>query len=258
MKGQDVRLVLKLGGEPVSIASRVPDGSRTSAELVPVLFPVADAVVGAAVRAAEAEGRSVSCRAGCGACCRQPVPIAEVEAAHLARVVAALPDSRRAAVEQRFRDALTALDEAGLTDRLRALRELRDPDARQTLAVEYFQLGVACPFLEDESCSIHRDRPLACREYLVTSPADQCAEPSPDAIEMVDVPVKPSVALFRFRRGVAREGARSLVLTLLFDWLGRQRGAGEDTHEGGAWLESFVRSLASRSGRGEGSGPRSD
>jgi Fe-S-cluster containining protein len=34
-----------------------------------------------------------------------------------------------------------------------------------------------CPFLEDESCSIHPDRPLVCREYLVTSPAELCAGP---------------------------------------------------------------------------------
>jgi hypothetical protein len=35
--------------------------------------------------------------------------------------------------------------------------------------VRYFLQGVACPFLEAESCGIHPDRPLACREYLVTS-----------------------------------------------------------------------------------------
>jgi Fe-S-cluster containining protein len=254
VKGTDVRLAIKLGGERVSIETRVPDHPRPSAELVPSLYPVADAVVGAAVRAAGKAGGEVSCRAGCGACCRQPVPIAEVEAAHLARVVAALPPARRRAVEARFRDAVDRLDRAGLTDRLRQLRELRDPEARQSLAVEYFRLGVACPFLEDESCSIHPNRPLACREYLVTSPAERCAEPSPEAIEMVDVPVKPSIALFRFRRGVARDGARSLVLTLLFDWLARHPRAGEDVHEGATWLEAFVRSLTSGSARATGPG----
>jgi Fe-S-cluster containining protein len=44
---------------------------------------------------------------------------------------------------------------------------------------------VACPFLEDESCSIHPDRPIACREYLVTSPAENCARPSAETVRMV-------------------------------------------------------------------------
>ncbi len=46
-------------------------------------------------------------------------------------------------------------------------------------ARRYFHLGIACPFLEDESCSIHADRPISCREYLVTSPAVNCADPKP-------------------------------------------------------------------------------
>ncbi|HEY5241787.1 MAG TPA: YkgJ family cysteine cluster protein [Polyangiaceae bacterium] len=48
----------------------------------------------------------------------------------------------------------------------------------QTLTHEVIDAGVAevirgetvsCPFLEEESCSIHPDRPPICREYLVTS-----------------------------------------------------------------------------------------
>jgi hypothetical protein len=47
---------------------------------------------------------------------------------------------------------------------------------------------VTCPFLEDESCSIHVDRPIACREYLVTSPAVHCQDPSAETIERVEMP----------------------------------------------------------------------
>ena len=50
-------------------------------------------------------------------------------------------------------------------------------EERTELAYEYFKHGIACPFLEDESCSIHPDRPMACREYLVSSPAENCRAP---------------------------------------------------------------------------------
>ena len=45
-----------------------------------------------------------------------------------------------------------------------------------------------CPFLEEESCSIHPDRPLVCREYLVTSPAELCAGPTQEGVTPVAVP----------------------------------------------------------------------
>jgi hypothetical protein len=58
------------------------------------------------------------------------------------------------------------------------------------IGMEYFRLGIACPFLEDESCSIHADRPVACREYLVTSPAEHCSRPTPETVKAVRLPLK--------------------------------------------------------------------
>jgi hypothetical protein len=72
-----------------------------------------------------------------------------------------------------------------LLEKIRSL-----PDSQfDELGHLYFEPAIACPFLEDESCSIHPDRPLACREYLVSSPASACAHPSPESIERVDLPL---------------------------------------------------------------------
>ena len=48
-----------------------------------------------------ARGEAISCKAGCGACCRQLVPVSETEAHHLRDVVEAMPEPRRAAVTAR-------------------------------------------------------------------------------------------------------------------------------------------------------------
>jgi hypothetical protein len=50
-----------------------------------------------------------------------------------------------------------------------------DTEAFRFYSLAYFRTGVPCPFLEDESCSIYPDRPLVCREYVVTSPPALCA-----------------------------------------------------------------------------------
>jgi Fe-S-cluster containining protein len=115
-------------------------------------------------RVGTAEGRDVSCRKGCGACCRQPVPISPAEAFLLAELVASFPPAKRKRTEALFRKGLN-----------RVMTEMEDASPFDS-ASRYFRLGIACPFLVRESCSIHSVRPAVCREHLVVSPASHCAE----------------------------------------------------------------------------------
>jgi hypothetical protein len=98
----------------------------------------------------------------------------------------------------------------GLLDRL---NEPGDDGDRRALGLDYFRLGIACPFLEDEACSIHPDRPLSCREYLVTSPAPNCQVPSAETIDMVTLDSYPSRALLK---ADVTNGWTPLVLALWF------------------------------------------
>ena len=132
-----------------------------------------DLVMGRPVKTAEKSGKSISCKAGCGACCRQLVPITPTEAYNLRDLIESLPEPRRSDIRARFAEARRKLDEAGLLEKL--LHPETVGDELRAVGMEYFRLGIACPFLEAESCSIYPDRPIACREYLVTSPAEGAA-----------------------------------------------------------------------------------
>jgi hypothetical protein len=66
--------------------------------------------------------------------------------------------------------------------------------------LQYFNLVIPCPFLEDNSCSIYAERPLRCREYLVTSPAINCNSPTKDTVELVDFPVLASQILSKLNQ----------------------------------------------------------
>ena len=85
-------------------------------------------------------------------------------------VVQAMPPERRETVLKRFDEIVTRLRSSGLLARFDSVEY--DPDNPDTFAQDYFKLQMPCPFLKEESCSIHKDRPLACREYNVTTPAD--------------------------------------------------------------------------------------
>jgi hypothetical protein len=77
---------------------------------------------------------------------------------------------------------------------------------------------VPCPFLVEESCSIYEHRPLSCREYLVSSPAEHCKRPSPETISMVPVPVKLSEILYCCGDGAGYDRTRWVPLVLALEW----------------------------------------
>ena len=152
----------------------VPDKPMRLAELAWNVMSFDERLIAMAVKNDLADGtRSISCTKGCGACCRQLVPLSPPEAWMIADVVRSMPKERRATVIDRF-----AAVHAALNDNPLGATEMRDAalDAMNETALRFFELGVPCPFLEDESCSIHPQRPSVCREYLVTSPASDCVQ----------------------------------------------------------------------------------
>jgi Fe-S-cluster containining protein len=231
-------IALNVGGRPLRVSLEVPNGATRVRTMLPVFRQVANAVVDVGVRQAEAQGERVSCRKGCGACCRQLVPITVAEAHALHELIETLPAGRRATILGRFAEARRVLDEAGL---LRRLHD-RPPDSARALGLEYFRLGIPCPFLEDEACSIHADRPIACREYLVTSPAEHCASPSAESVRMVRLSGSASRALSRLEGPDAR-GRSWVPLVLTPECAADQKEA--PAREGRVLLEEFFRHLTS-------------
>jgi Fe-S-cluster containining protein len=218
-------LRLTMGDLRIAHPITVPNAAIPAAEIVPALQGLVNAVVEAAER-----GKAISCRKGCGACCRQLVPVSRTEGERLLQLVEAMPAERRARLNARFAAAEAAIEAAGLKDRQgRSDREL---------STAYFALGVPCPFLEEESCSIHPDRPLVCREYLVTSPAELCAGPAQEGVTPVAVP-KVSMAA----RGLQDEKDDWFPLALLQAWA-RSRPRNTVRRAGPEWMQRFLKGLA--------------
>lgn len=218
-------LRLSVGDLRIAHPITVPSGPVPAADIVPALQGLVNAVVAAAE-----SGKSISCRKGCGACCRQLVPISRTEGERLLSTVAALPEERRTSLEGRFAAAEAALAAAGLKERKGR------PD--RELSTAYFALGIPCPFLEEESCSIHPDRPLVCREYLVTSPPELCAGPEQEGVTPVPVP-KVSVAA----RGLQDEREDWFPLALLMDWAKTRVKAGA-RRTGPEWIQRFLKGMS--------------
>ena len=176
---------MKILSKRISLQLTVSSGLAGARELLPIAHGLTQIASDIACSESEASGKPVSCKAGCGACCRQLIPISQPEAHQLRMLVGAMPDARRSEIERRFDDALSQLQQAGMLEPLRNA-ELWSRLNPVEYGDTYFRLGIPCPFLEDESCSIHEARPMTCRAFSVTSPAENCRNPGPDNI----VPVK--------------------------------------------------------------------
>jgi Fe-S-cluster containining protein len=187
-------VTLTIGNTPLNMQMTVPAKPVKPMRMLPILQAMTSSFVGMSVQAEETLGRKISCQKGCGACCSQPVPLAEMEAYPIAELVENMPEPRRSEIKQKFEDACAHFREIGWFDRLEEC-PTASPETQEKVVMEYFHEGVSCPFLEDQSCSIHQDRPLACREYLVTSPAENCSRPTAVGIKMVNLLVKTSETL---------------------------------------------------------------
>jgi Fe-S-cluster containining protein len=210
-------LELKIGGRDLAVRLPVPTGSTSLRGVLPALRVLMAGLTGVAVELAADEGRQVSCRAGCGACCRQLVPIAGDEAYQLAALIEALPLPRRSTILARFAAARAQLEAAGLWTGLARMAEITDSKSATALGLGYFAEHIACPFLEDEACSIHPERPLACREYLVSSDPANCADPGGAGV--VPIKLDRRLATAVARTGTGGSGPRYVALVALLDWV---------------------------------------
>lgn len=194
-------------------------GSERLVVLAFKMLPVSSEVAAMARRAAEKLGFEVACKERCGACCRQLVPLSPPEAAMVFEFVETMPEPQKSEVRKGFDLALGRLTERRFLDKL---KHLQDPfindEEHEAITNEYFHQQVPCPFLVNESCSIYEVRPSMCREYLVSSPAENCKSPSDRRISRVPVCVRLSEALARTWASMWNERVQVVPLVFALEW----------------------------------------
>jgi Fe-S-cluster containining protein len=166
--------------------------------------------------------------------------MSDLEARVLADLVEGMPEPRRSAVRARFAAIGQRMAGAGLPTPTGNAADLPQQQL-EALGQAYFELGIACPFLEDERCSIYDDRPLVCRKVAVTSPAGLCSNAGDDRIDYLRVPpLGTAVLLMTSDKNPPQPSA--VLLPFLLDWIeanrapGRRRGADQ-------WMQRFVQRL---------------
>ena len=231
---------LKTPAGQLTAPVEVPSGFIPVTAIVPLMRRLGEQAQTLEEQQAAAAGKTISCQKGCAACCRMLVPVSAPEAFALKDLVRSLPEPRRQTILNRLEEARVRLEQAGLLERLTEVaeteRQLSDEEMEPTNR-DYYALRMPCPFLEDEICTIHEDRPAACRELLVTSPAALCEDMTKNPVQTLPVPVRMSTALGMLWSEVAGGPTRLIPLPLAVEWADRHANENRTTWSAGELLE---------------------
>jgi Fe-S-cluster containining protein len=189
------------------------------AELARLVHAITNTVIDRCIETACAEERELSCRSGCSHCCKQLVPVSAPEAFLLADQVIALESGARDEVFARVDGVRARLDAAGISETLRDLtRDSADTDLG-ALGTRYFKLQTPCPFLQNDRCCVYEQRPVACRDFNVTSPSAWCAAPELHQIRKVETPRPMARPLAKMVAKLMGRPEELIPLSLAFEWV---------------------------------------
>jgi Fe-S-cluster containining protein len=239
----NVEFELQMGQQGVRVSLAVPAGPVPARRMLPLFMGLTNQVVDVAVAAITKQGEAVSCKPGCAACCRHLVPISWTEARQIRALVDAMPEPRRSEIRARFADAVARLEADGLLPEVRAFDAL--PEAQfLTVHPRYFALYIPCPFLEDESCSIYAQRPLVCREYLVTSAPEHCFDTSSPPVRRIPLPAFASLAVPKLEGTDPRDSRLALVLAL--EWTEAHAGDEQLLRPAVEWIDAMLKGMTGK------------
>ena len=213
----------------------VPTSFIPVSDVVPLMRSLGERALKLEEEKRQRAGQALSCCKGCAACCRMLVPVSPPEAFALKQNVEQLPAPQRDGIRRRFATIRNTLNEDGLLGRLVQLSETRtqlsDEDV-EPVNRAYYAKRLPCPFLEKEACSIYEFRPAACRELLVTSPAELCQDVAHNPIQALSVPFRIGTVLSLMWARITQGPARLIPLPVALDWAERHAKENRSSHTG--------------------------
>ena len=221
----------------------VPTGLIPITAIVPLTRRLGDEAAQLEVQQTLAAGQTISCRIGCAACCRMLVPLSAPEASALRAYVGQLPNDRRTPLLNRLSDRKDSLKREGLWDRLNDVAEANRlvPDEElDPINQSYYALRIPCPYLEDEMCSIYESRPAACRELLVTSPAELCQDMVQNPVSPLPVSMRIGSILGLAWGTLTSSPPRLIPLPMALEWAERHEEESRQTWPGSSLLDQIL------------------
>ncbi len=229
---------------PIKSNVTVDTGPMRLAELVPSAIELTNILMQRAEKKENDQGKTVSCKAGCGVCCRQMVPLSAPEAFFVFDILNSIRGEKKQLFVERFNKIAERLEAQHVIDLF--LSERFDDDKVYALAADYFSWQIPCPFLINESCAIHSFRPVACREYSVTSAPQFCSTPFAGKVNKIPMPLPLSMSLARLTADLTSLGIKLIPLSLAPLWVQKHKPINQQTWPGLELFKAFIEHIGAR------------
>lgn len=234
---------LDVPGGPVHFEVHVAQRPANLSDLVPLARMISARLSLATMNNLRRDGACVPCRKGCPACCTYMVPLSVPEAFRLWDDVSDLPADQRGSVYESCVAAAQKILEA-------VPQDLAGNEPTQTDSLHISRLGgwyaglrLPCPFLSDGLCTSYQDRPLACREHLVTGSAAPCRGEGPAEPSVVPLPVSVLECLGQLTAELEQSELEAVMLPLALPWAKENIERSRQTWPATAMVERFIEIL---------------
>jgi Fe-S-cluster containining protein len=205
--------------KPISFRIGIEKENAGLADIVPLAKTISSRLSDALLEELRADGISIPCKKGCAACCSYLIPLSVPEVFRLRDEIAQMPsEESRRITEALLVNAKKILDNSrtGVEKNSSAKTNLNIQAAR--LSRWYSSLKMSCPFLSNDLCITYDQRPVACREHVVTTAAKLCQEKWSDQALSVAMPVRITDVLSQLSAELESSSPEAIMLPLALPW----------------------------------------
>ena len=227
--------------EPIRLRVGIRDDYARLSDIVPLARALSTEVALLMLGKIAKEGEYVPCCKGCSECCNYLVPVSVPEAFRIRDELLAMPTEQGGLLLQSFLDASrTILDSTNNGCDLSRICDASSEEQLSDLSKWYRGLKLPCPFLSESICTSYEQRPVTCREYIVTGTPLICKNESIGKSNAVTLPVSINNVLVDLSSRLEQSEAESIILPLLLPWTQENLVRGERTWPAEMMVRRFV------------------
>ena len=210
---------LDILGEPVRFRINVADRHARLSDITPLARALSAKLALAVSDRLRRSGKVVPCCKGCPACCRYLVPLSVPEVFRLRQEVLAMPaEQGKSVLQSCLETAKKILNERPEDSEINELAQTNTQPQISRLSKWYAGLKLPCPFLSNNLCISYEQRPIACREHMVTGSAILCDTEGMDEPHIVQIPVSVLECLGELTAELEQSNIESVMLPLALPW----------------------------------------
>ena len=236
-------LALDILGKPTCLYINVARGQARLSEMAPLARTLSTKLALATLERLRESGKSVPCCKGCSACCSYLIPLSVPEALCMAEELSALPpEEGRTLLQSSLDTAKTILEQ--MPKDFNTGEPPTDSGIRSSqLGAWYAGLRLHCPFLLDNLCVMYDQRPIACREHVVTGTATLCDVEGTGEPDVTKMPVSVLECLGRLAAELEQSDVEAIMLPLALPWAQENIERSKRTWSAVDMVEQFIHIL---------------